>query len=108
MAHDQRQRFVRLAPRDQRHEAGHVRRRRGIAQQSLRRDAVRMGQQQPCLQPGVVDAGAAQPFGGAIDRVANREDQAAWLAARFACARSSRRFRALASSVSRPAGVANR
>ena len=32
--------------------------------------------------------------------------QAAWLAARFACARSSRRFRALASSVSRLSGVA--
>ena len=50
----------------------------------------------------------AQPLGGAIDRVANRVAQAAWLAARFACARSSRRFRALASTVRRPAGVASR
>ncbi len=108
VAHDQRQRFVRLTPSDQRREARHVRRRRGIAQQSLCRDAVRMGQQQTCLQPGIVDARPPQPLGGAIDRAANREAQAAWLAARFACARSSRRFRALASSVRRLAGVANR
>ena len=108
MADDQRQRFVRLAPSDQRREAGHVRRRGGIAQQSLRRDAVRMGQQQPCLQPGIVDARPPQPLGGEVDRAANRVVQAAWLAARFACARSSRRFRALASTVRRLAGVANR
>ena len=38
--------------------------------------------------------------------LADRVAQAAWLAARFACARSSRRFSALASSVRRPAGVA--
>ncbi len=67
-----------------------------------------MRQQQPCLQSGIVDARLPQPLGGEVDRTANREVQAAWLAARFACARSSRRFRALASTVSRLAGVANR
>jgi hypothetical protein len=108
VADDQRQRFVRLTPSDQGREVRHVRRRGGIAQQCLGRDAVRVGQQQPCLQPGIVDARPPQPIGGEVDRVANREVQAAWLAARFACARSSRRFRALASSVRRLAGVANR
>ena len=78
----------------------------GSRSRACRRDAVRMGQQQPCLQPGIVDArprAAARRRGRSpADRVA----QAAWLAARFACARSSRRFRALASTVRRPSGVA--
>ena len=80
----------------------------GSRSSAVRRDAVRMGQQQPCLQPGIVDARPPQPLGGEIDRAANRVVQAAWLAARFACARSSRRFRALASTVRRLVGRASR
>jgi len=65
-------------------------------------------EEQSGLEPRVVDASLAQPFGGDADRLLDCEAQAAWLTARFACARSSRRFSALASTDSRPAGVLSR
>ena len=74
-----------------------------------------MRQQQPGVKAWIVDAGLAQVRGGVIERFKSgngRADQAlcyaAWLAARFACVRSSRRFRALASTVRRASGVPRR
>jgi hypothetical protein len=74
---DQRQRLARLTPGDQWFKPGRVRGRRGIAQQCRRRDAVRMRQQQPCLQQGIVDTRPPQPLSGETDRGSNRVAQAA-------------------------------
>lgn len=79
-----------------------------MAQQVFLADAVRMCQQQARLEPGIVDAGLPQPFGGKLDRLADCRVQAAGLDARLDRARSSRRFSALASGDSRPSAVFSR
>jgi hypothetical protein len=67
-----------------------------------------LGQQQSRFEPWIVDARLPKPLGGEIDRLLDRVAQTAWLAVRFACARSRRRLRALASTVSRASGVPSR
>ena len=67
-----------------------------------------VGEQQSRFQSRIVDACLPQPRGRQVDGRADRLAQMAWLAARFAFARCSRRFRALASTDRRPAGVLRR
>ena len=105
---DQRQRFTCLSPGDQQREANHVRRHPRIAQQRLYRDPMRMGQQQSRFKPWIVDTRPPEPLGAEIDCLLNRVAQTAWLAVRFACARSRRRLSALASTVGRRSGVPSR
>ena len=69
---------------------------------------MRMREQQARFKPRVVDANLPQPSGGAVDRLTDRPVQAVGLAARLACARSTRRFSALASGDSRPSAVFSR
>ena len=106
---------MRRSPGDQRLDLSGVDRTGGIARQGGGRGAERVREQQPCFEARIVDAGFAQVRGGMIecfergdggaDRVLG---QAAGLAARFAWARSNRRFRALASTVRRALGVPSR
>jgi hypothetical protein len=69
---------------------------------------MRLGEQQSRFEPWIVDARLPKPPGGEIDRLPDRVAQMAWLAVRFACARSRRRLSALASTVSLPSGVPSR
>ncbi len=114
-ADDQCERLMRSAPGNKGLEGGGIDRAGGIAQQGGRRGAERVCQQQPCVETWIVDAGLVQARGGLVERILSGEGRAdpapcyaAWLAARFARVRSSRRFRALASTVRRRSGVPSR
>jgi hypothetical protein len=72
------------------------------------RDPMRLRQQKPRFEPWIVDARPPKPLGGEIDRLLDCVAQTAWLAVRFACARSRRRLSALASTVRRASGVPSR